>query len=151
MNELRGLWRGKRICSNEHNGEWVEGFLCPMRYSGFNVCGGIDYYIMANLIGTGNQQIRVDSSTLGECTGLRDEKGKPIFEGDICTVATANIADDEYGVIKYDCNEAVFVVDFCTYTINFCDNIYISAVEVIGNIQDSPELLGRECDDNARD
>lgn len=83
----------------------------------------------------------VDPSTLGECTGLRDKNGKLIFEGDICIVSTPNIADDEFGVVKYDDDEAVFIIDFGTYTINFCDNINASAVEIIGNIHDNPELL----------
>lgn len=31
-----------------------------------------------------------------------------------------------------------------TYTINFCNNVNGSAVEVIGNIHDNPELLESE-------
>lgn len=135
INDLRGIWRGKR----KDNGEWVQGSLLR---SGN---GYIDIIPINNTIYENDfsdlcvsKWYVVDPETLGECTGLTDTNGKFIFEGDICTVSIPNIADDEYGVVKFDENEAVFVIDYDTYTINFCDNINSSAAEVIGNIHDTP-------------
>lgn len=126
MDELRGLWRGKRVDTNA----WITGDL--MR--GTDI---IDCTEIAEHTGVGSRY-DVIPETLGECTCLRDKNSTPIFEGDICTVAMANIADDEYGVVKYDEAAAVFIIDFGTYTINFCDNVNSSAVEIIGNIHDNP-------------
>ena len=134
-NDLRGLWRGKR----KDNGRWIEGYLLRYGHRTCIYCAYKDYFISNSKIIV--SPFDVIFVTLGECTGLHDTNGKPIFEGDICTVATPNIGDDEYGVIEYDDNEAVFIVNFGTYTINFCNNINSSMVEIIGNIHDFPELL----------
>lgn len=71
MNELRGLWCGKRI---DGSGAWVEGLL---EYR--------DYELSSAQLYNENdcEDFWVDPSTLGECTGLRDKNGKLIFEGDI--------------------------------------------------------------------
>lgn len=138
MNETRGLWRGKRkLFHNYETGqdvlEWAFG--CLVRSSNKTMIFVFDEKT-TQMSGT-----EVNPSTLGECTGIPDKNKKLIFEWDICTVATSNIADDEYGVVRFDENEAVFVIDFGTYTINFCNNVNGSSVEVIGNIHDNPELL----------
>lgn len=133
MNKYRGIWHGKRV----DNGEWAEGYLIRPEFNP-------DVAYIGYLFAMDDHDIdvvQIDPSTLGECSCVPDKNGKPIFDGDICTVVTTNIADDEYGVVKYDENEAVFIVDFGTYTISFCDNINGSAAEVIGNIHDNPELL----------
>ncbi|MCH5207576.1 MAG: hypothetical protein J1F04_01720 [Oscillospiraceae bacterium] len=115
------LFRGKRV----DNGEWIvskdvmhetiRGKLCLSRPHE-------DWYA-------------VDPDTLGECTGLRDKNGTPIFEGDICSI------DDKSGIVKYDESEARFFVEFDLYIRVFSDDIDISEVEVIGNIYDNPRLL----------
>lgn len=126
MNKNRGIWHAKRL----DNGEWIEGYLVYNDLEAWIIPRDPMPYVT----------YVVDPETLGECTCLCDMNGKPIFEGDICAVVATNIADDEYGVIKYD-DEAVFLIDFGTYTINFCDNVNSSSVEVIGNVHDNPELL----------
>ncbi len=133
MNNSRGIWRGKLIDEDEQidRNEWVEGFLAKRTKS------------YAKIVDDEDMVHFVDPQTLGECTCVPDMKGKLIFEGDICTVATSNIADDEYGVVKYDEDEAVFIIDLGTYTINFCDNINGSSVEVVGNIFDNSNYLER--------
>lgn len=134
MDELRGIWRGKRINNKEHNGEWVEGFLYPVKYTGFDFSGGTDYYIDTCPTGAGRQHTQVDPSTLGECTGLRDKNGKPIFEGDIVRV----LGGEHYDGF-YECDEIIVVKDI---TDGIC--VYMEAaeyMEVIGNIHDNPKML----------
>ena len=130
MTETRGLWRGK--CKLYHNyeteqdiSEWVYGV--PLRH-----CDG-DWQIIS---GKGGAMIlrTVDPSTLGECTGLRDKNGKPIFEGDI-----VHIFGGEHYDCVYECDEIIVVKDI---TDGIC--VYMEAaeyMEVIGNIHDNPELL----------
>lgn len=65
MNELRGLWHGKRL----GNGEWIEGWLWRQPDSRAFV-----------------SNIEVDPATLGECTVYRNKNDTPIFEGDILKV-----------------------------------------------------------------
>lgn len=74
INDTRGLWRGKRI----DNGEWVKGDLVCDKY--FD--GSMGYFIFERDFDN-SKSYTIDSSTLGECTGLRDKNGKLIFEGDI--------------------------------------------------------------------
>lgn len=133
MRENRGIWHAKCI----DNGEWVKGVYNCIT----NSITTFETLSTGTIVETGI--FDVDPSTLGECACVPDMNGKPIFEGDICTVVTPNIADDEYGVVKYDEDEAVFIIDFGTYTINFCNNVDGSSVEVIGNIHDNPEFISK--------
>lgn len=134
MNENRGLWRGRSL----RNKEWVTGYYVCLNNKIHHIYIGRAESTIEGLFTIYDE---VDPSTLGECAGLPDKNGKTIFEGDICTVAMSNISDDEYGIVVYDEDEAVFIIDFGTYTINFCNNVNSSAVEIVGNIHDNPELL----------
>lgn len=124
MNELRGLWRGKRV----DNGEWVEGYLIKM-WGQFCLQNKED----ENLV------VEVDPSTLGECTGLRDKNGKLIFEGDIVNCSSG-------------CpHEVIYVKEYGGTYLGGMPAFYLSGLregyawtgseELIGNIHDTPELL----------
>ena len=82
--------------------------------------------------------------TVGQFTGLTDKNGVKIFEGDIVTVENPNISDDEYGIVKFDNDGAMFIVEFDTFTVDFGNNIDGNQCEIIGNIFDNPELLKGE-------
>ena len=130
------LFRGKRI----DNGELVEGHYHCTDYI-WNDEEIRRHYILPQNYG---DAFVVDPKTIGQFTGLIDKNGKKIFEGDIVT------AKDEiwgspfcYGItgkIVYD--EASFFIEpkdvmETQYLFNEC-----AVYEIIGNIHDTPELLG---------
>lgn len=63
------LFHGKRV----DNGEWVEGYL------GYNKTRK-QYYIMDDV---DSFPIQVHKESVGEWTGINDNNGRKIFEGDI--------------------------------------------------------------------
>ncbi|MDR1942193.1 MAG: YopX family protein [Endomicrobium sp.] len=96
--------------------------------------------------------IEVIDDTVGEYIGIRDKKGKKIYEGDILEVL---FVDSERGireivntcVVEFDEDRAAFGIR--TYVddndkegvfTGFFDNI-IAEFLVIGNIHDNPEFL----------
>lgn len=139
MDELRGLWRGKH--DDVDSSEWVSGYLVKM-WEKFCLqdpqCE--------------NRVTEVAPSTLGECTGLRDKNGTPIFEGDILRYFDDG---DELGLICFgnyghyfnrDNHRGFYVLrhthkrpifwDMPVFPVDIID-----CAEIIGNIHDNPELL----------
>lgn len=119
------LFRGKRI----DNDKWIEGNLV--------VCAG-KYFIYVLIV---NELVgfEVYSNTIGQWTGLTDKNGKKIFEGDIMNFVNKAVVrwHKVFGAfVMYDpphngVQWAIFDCGICPY-------------EVIGNIHDTPELIGRE-------
>lgn len=117
------LFRGK----DTGTGKWL--YSMEIAKQAYNNNEILTYYI-----GGGNKTI--DGKTLGQYTGLSDKNGIKIFEGDIVLLR----ADDEPYTVGFD--ECCFQV----YSDSICYNMdcfYDHDIEVIGNIYDSPELLGR--------
>ena len=131
------LFRGKRL----DNGEWVYGSFVQIPL----VSGRIAYCICPiEKVGRENKNVPhmgilytlnedifvVDPATVGEYTGLIDKDGNKIFEGDIIqfykTSAYVIFRGGEFCAI--DCNNT-----------SYC--IVQNCCEIIGNIQDNPELL----------
>ncbi len=79
------------------------------------------------------QGASVDPETVGQFTGLRDAKGKEIYEGDILREAgSGNIVQ-----VVYDAPEFCFKVNAHGYRfLNHPENF-----NVIGNVHDNPGLL----------
>ncbi len=116
MNIMRAVWRGKRL----DNGEWVQGFYC-----GFNQISSFETIEHGVIILNGIHD--VDPKTLGECTGLTDNNGRPTLGGD---------------VIKDIDNKLTVVVAGSVHHPG-SDLIGLSAkgFEIIGNIHDDPDLF----------
>ena len=117
------LFRGKRV----DNGEWIEGFY--LREAGNFIKE------LPSIISTPTHLIIPD--TIGQYTGLKDKNGKRIFEGDIVKIPFRR----DYGVVRYEVPECHFEYvmqgdgDFIEF------NGWASAVEVMGDVYDNPELL----------
>ena len=119
-------FRGKRI----DNGEWVEGYFVNL---------WLIHYQKHQPIITDNNAVSydVDSSTVGQYTGLTDKNGKKIFEGDIMAftaygfdyVGTVEFADGSFSVM-------------CEHASPFLDQaVSKHGAYIIGNMHDNPELL----------
>lgn len=111
------------------NGDWAYGLLTRPYDERFE-------NLPAEMTNTsGISGVEVDYETIGQFTGLTDENGVKIFEGDI-------LRDDdteENGVVVFE--EGEFCVVF--------DNVITHGISAIayrcyirGNIHDNPELIG---------
>lgn len=131
------LFRGK----SEYNGEWIFGSL-HIEYGETDKDGNrnLDHRIL----GMRGECDYVIPGTVGQFTGLIDENGKKIFEGDIVHVHDCLVRCDapfhEFdGVVEHRNASFVIVDDFITHY-RWIDY----DVTVIGNIHDNPELLEGE-------
>lgn len=115
-------FRGKRL----DNGEWVYGDLFQI---GVRPAKAI--WTIAE-----EDWIEIDPATVGEYTGLKDKNGREIYEGDIVRIDWMN---DLYSVV-YDC--ASFLIS-ATGTIRHDLFNVVKGAEVLGNINDNPELLDK--------
>lgn len=140
----RYLYKAKRL----DNGEWVQGV--PFKVEGKWVLLINDnenllraHYIEENMWTAEIYAIEVDSSTICQCTGLKDKNGQPIWENDICD------RKEEYPeIVKY--NNGDWTLDYsyskgkesgyCYCNLGFYA-LERKYVEVIGNVFDNPELL----------
>ena len=137
------IFRGKCI----DNGEWVEGDL-------FQRLGYYPEIITHNPGKVGKvtySSIRVDPSTVGQYTGLKDKNGNKIFEGDIIR-SYDSLHNEVKHYVHYIDSEGSFCVTFINndtidYMVNYhVGNIYQHWIdefekELIGNIYDNPEIM----------
>ena len=136
------LFRGKRI----DNGEWVEGFIVSSRENtypnGFEMItvDGINYDELDSYI-PDFISYAVDTSTVGQYTGMKDKNGERIFDGDVAKVLQGKDKDIAYvgfengAFMLYPKTGNIYERTLWEYWYNDWD------VEVIGNITDNPELL----------
>ena len=128
------LFRAKRL----DNGEWVEGFFSDETFYG-NMPDDDRVFIIQK--GTGFYY-PVTPATVGQFTGLLDESGKRIFEGDILRgewFPDRNIPEQYTFVVKW--HETGWAVEEKPYPPELLlDEKSLDGCEIIGNIHDNPEL-----------
>lgn len=124
------LFRGKRI----DNGEWVKGFYVCVLDTHYIMTGKFDS--LTNGI-INSEAYKVDPDTIGQFTGLTDENGVKIFEGDI-----VRYGDTIHRVVFEQRNGTAYfgLVYAACETLPFGHYQDIKQIEVIGNIYDNPEL-----------
>ena len=138
MEDNMYLYRAKRL----DNGEWVQGYLVyDNRDKLYRIIMEIQYST-GTCITTDNAP-RVDSSTICQCTGLKDKNGKLIWENDIVKgkYYDGGKAYEHIGQIKYYCQsyKVVGINQYKGYHAEL-DGLY----ETVGNIFDNPQLLESE-------
>lgn len=139
--EDRYLFKAKRT----DNGEQVKGALVyDDRDKLYRIITEISYSTGTCL--TADNAPRVDVSTICQCTGLKDETGKLIWENDVCD------RKEQYPEIVKYCN-GDWTLDYSYASHKESGGCYCNlgfyaeerkCVEVIGNIFDNPELLESE-------
>lgn len=130
------LTRGKRT----DNGKWVEGYYVHLHdnkgheshrvYSGYTESDCGEFY---------PDFFEVEPETIGQYTGLTDNNGTKIFEGDIIRNGEFD-EEDGYGVVEF--SDGAFEVNGHGLSCTFHENFWGTDCEVVGNICDNPELLG---------
>ena len=131
MND-RYLYRAKRM----DNDEWTYGYLYGIWER---------KYILWGMTNNVPDMTEVEPSTICQCTGLRDEDGKKIFEGDIvgfidCT-STENGYSEQYcrGQVTWDKETASFQVTERLSAESY--EVLDRGCKVLGNIFDNAELM----------
>lgn len=128
------LFRGKRT----DNGEWVYGV--PTKDGRGEMVMVENIFECEEYNRRGANCLYVDENTVGQCIGLKDRNGINIFEGDI--VKRVWLGKMCIYQIDYENGLASFIgragMKFTTFDYDS------EEFEVIGNIYDSPELLGGE-------
>jgi len=141
MREIK--FRGKQLGS----GEWVYGHFIKTKNHKDNcyISQGDPYNDMGMMQGF----VNVDPETVGQSTGLKDNNGKEIYEGDIVefTAYTAfrEQSENRTEVVTYSCepNGRVGFTPMVWQT-DVEDDYYnyeIENIRIIGNIYENPELL----------
>lgn len=138
--EDRYLFKAKRL----DNGEWVIGNLIQNPFfKGVRSWISSEQEDKTRLRSISRTQalwnsIEVDSSTICQCTGLKDKNGKLIWEKDVvrCEVGTAEVILDKSGWRTKWLKNDLWRKDLHYWTVENSEG-----AEVIGNIFDNPELL----------
>ena len=145
------LFRGKR----KDNGEWVEGDLRQDKDTEQVYISGWNYYANCTGLERDPFEHEVIPETVGQYTGLNDNNGRKMFEGDVVKCFDERIDVKFCVAVKFGNPNEEFNWG---YQLNFISgdrpNLDIlccvemeeteAYIEVVGNIHDTPELLKRE-------
>ena len=128
------LFRGKRV----DNGKWVYGLLCRVGDTYANIVDN-DIKVIYSVL----------TKTIGQSTGMTDNNGKKIFEGDILKIInkyqspfdddTKEYTDITTDVVFFDDEGLCFSYGESPF-LCVTDNV-TAEYEVIDNIHDNPKLL----------
>lgn len=159
MREIK--FRGKVKYNGNHkfSGDWIYGYYRNNENGNAfitEILDEMDNYIF--------EETEIDENTIGQYTGLHDENGKEIYEGDIVRDMEVYLTHQSYvkqeiesvqEAEKYRYFGNVAVVEFCTQEIASCGCCYqefvgtgfkakrvdLTCCEVIGNVYNNLELL----------
>lgn len=119
-------FRGKRV----DNGQWV--------YGGLVQHSGRTEILVAHSQNLLDYDLNVvQPETVGQYTGLKDNDGKEIYEGDF----VQHISWDYPFEVIFDDEKARFVCKMKSSLTQFIDHKNIS---IVGNIHDNPELIKQQ-------
>ncbi len=131
------LFRGKDILC----GDWVEGDLIrndnrcyPAVFVG---CIEASRNRYDDISIDGHYLPQVDPETVSQYIGIKDKNSKRIFEGDIVMFLDYT----EPAVVEWDQEDARWYMRYSDCMLDFSYKCVPSAIEVIGNIHDNPELI----------
>ena len=122
-------FRGKDL----NTGEWAFGDL-------HTLCDKPHIHTEKTSFPFAGKRSFVDENTIGQFTGIKDNAGKEIYEGDIVLMENVFGYGTCKGVIKWD-NNGYWYTD---YKGDYDNRIIGTKGFVIGNIHDNPELLKGE-------
>nr|DAJ92456.1 MAG TPA: YopX protein [Caudoviricetes sp.] len=141
--EDRYLFKAKEL----DDGEWVQGYYVK-GLDAFENCEEAHIIFEPNTMfyssGETDGWYKVDPTTICQCTGLKDKNGKLIWENDIMVAHLDDAYPEDETYLRVLWHEG----GFCTKEkgseeISPIDKFDQEHFEVIGNIFDNPELLGR--------
>nr|DAR38961.1 MAG TPA: YopX protein [Caudoviricetes sp.] len=124
----RYLYKAKRT----DNGEWVVGYIIRYGHTGKE-----KYYIVPSYA-SDLYAIEIDTSTICQCTGLKDKNGKLIWENDIVKINNSKVNV----LITFRDFEIICTIPSEKYYKHRLE--YDTEYEVIGNIFDNAGLLESE-------
>ena len=142
MREIK--FRGKSTETKLHTAKWRFGsLLTPSN----EACKSVIFQRFPKPTRDGNGYwYEVETETIGQFTGLKDHKGREIYEGDI--VKVESYSEESFHVVKYMVEEDYPAFDLAPVlndgecnSLSYCLNDYDTKITVIGNIHDNPELL----------
>lgn len=85
-------------------------------------------------MGAGGQEVVPE--TVGQYTGVTDENGNKIFEGDIVW----DNYEEERGIVQWDNDTVRFIITCSTFTVDF-GSVCGEELEIVGNVYDNAELI----------
>lgn len=139
------LFKAKRL----DNGEWVEGYYVYVDYLD-------EHYILASCKEHDGmhgmlsmKSYKVHPNTLCQFTGLIDKNGNKIWENDIvkCYADTDDLGNDLfffYKVLWHENYHCWWLSDISVLEDEYLHQYNSNDIEVIGNIFDNAELIGKE-------